>query len=316
MTKSRTQKVREAREKQRRRNQQRNIAIGVAVVAVVILLLLIVSNTPSEASIPEGVAERYEGIQTGETEEGYAILGDPDAPVSVAEYSSFSCPHCREFHDTTFDLLVDRVREGQISVTYIPLNVAGNNVEGANKAAICALNQDMFWEYHDTLFSWQGLYGASAFTQNRLVAGADALGLDMSAFNSCVASGATQSVLDNAVAAAASDGITSTPTILINGSQLPTDQLTTQGVANAIDAAYAPFAGQETTPDEVEVTEEATEEMEVTEEATEEVAEPTEAMTEEATDEADMTEEATEEPAEEVTEEATEEATVEATSES
>lgn len=30
------------------------------------------------------------------------VMGDPDAPVTVIEYASFTCPHCANFHATTF----------------------------------------------------------------------------------------------------------------------------------------------------------------------------------------------------------------------
>ena len=272
MAKNRTQRVRQAREKQRRRNQQRNIAIGVALVAVIVLMLLIVSNTPTEAPIPEGVAERYEDVQQGTSEEGYPMLGDPDAPVSIIEYSSFSCPHCAEVHDTAFPGILDRVREGKVSFTYIPLPVAGRNVEGANRAAMCMQEQGLFWEYHDTLFNWGETFGNSPFTQNRLTAGAEALGANTDAFNSCVSGGETQFLLDTANSDAAQDGIQSTPTFKVNGALV--EDITAAGILDAIDTAYAPFADQGTEPD-AEPTAEDGDATPVEVEPTAEEAEPT-----------------------------------------
>ena len=73
--------------------------IAVALVAVIVFIVLIV-NAPAEAPIPDGALTRYDGIQQTRTQpEGYPRLGDPNAPVQVAEYSSFDCPHCRDFHD-------------------------------------------------------------------------------------------------------------------------------------------------------------------------------------------------------------------------
>lgn len=303
MTKNRTQRVRQAREKQRRRNQQRNIAIGVVLVAVIVLMLLIISNTPTEAPIPEGVAERYEGIEKGVSEEGYPMLGDPDAPVSVVEYSSFSCPTCAEVHDNAFPGILERVEAGQASVTYVPLPVAGRNVEGANRAAICMQEQGLFWEYHDTLFDWAQQFGNSPFTQNRLTAGAEALGADTAAFNSCVTGGETQFLLDSANSQAASQGIQSTPTLLVNGTRV--DDISTNGILGAIDTAYAPFAGQEPeveptaeeiepTPEEVEPTAEEVEPTAEEAEPTEEEAEPTAEDAEPTAEETEPTAEATE----------------------
>ena len=228
-------------------------------------------------------------IQKGVSEEGYPMLGDPDAPVSVVEYSSFSCPTCAEVHDNAFPGILERVEAGQASVTYVPLPVAGRNVEGANRAAICMQEQGLFWEYHDTLFSWAQQFGNSPFTQNRLTAGAEALGADTAAFNSCVTDGETQFLLDSANSQAASQGIQSTPTLLVNGTRV--DDISTNGILGAIDTAYAPFAGQEPevepTAEEVEPT---AEEMEPTPEEAEPTAEDAEPTAEETEPTAEATE--------------------------
>ncbi len=47
------------------------------------------------------------------------VLGDPDAPVEVIEYASFTCPHCRTFHENTLPRLkADYVDTGQVRLVY------------------------------------------------------------------------------------------------------------------------------------------------------------------------------------------------------
>ena len=94
---SRAASRRQERESERRR--QRLIMWGIIAAAVIVAVVFIfaVVNAPAEAPIPVASAARYEGISQTRTESGFPRLGDPAAPIQVAMYSSFDCPHCREF---------------------------------------------------------------------------------------------------------------------------------------------------------------------------------------------------------------------------
>ena len=47
------------------------------------------------------------------------VLGDPDAPVEIIEYASFTCPHCRSFHENTLpQLKADFIDTGQVRLVY------------------------------------------------------------------------------------------------------------------------------------------------------------------------------------------------------
>lgn len=47
------------------------------------------------------------------------VLGSADAPVEVIEYASFTCPHCRTFHENTLPLLkADYIDQGRIRYVY------------------------------------------------------------------------------------------------------------------------------------------------------------------------------------------------------
>ncbi|MFP4161566.1 MAG: DsbA family protein [Ectothiorhodospira sp.] len=76
-------------------------------------------------------AERAPGLLPGATnaqtaeagEGGYEVvemvLGDPDAPVELIEYSSFTCPHCSTLHANLVPrLMADYVEPGRIRYVY------------------------------------------------------------------------------------------------------------------------------------------------------------------------------------------------------
>jgi protein-disulfide isomerase len=271
-SRSRTRERRMEKQQQKRRQQQLTLIIGVVAVAVIAAIIFIVSNLPEEAPIPEGVAERYAGIPQTFTEEGYPLLGSPDAPVLVEEYSSFGCPACKTFHDTSFDDIIQLVREGKI--------------EGAAEAAMCASEQGRFFEYHDVLFDWHSRYANRAFLANRLISGAGELGLDQAAFESCLNDNRYDEVVNTATTEVQGLGSVGTPAVVIDGVQVATDIET---IRNTVDRNIAtrgvvpvPLApAGETEPTPVESAPDS--EVETTPAAAEETSEPE--ATAESTDE-------------------------------
>ena len=211
---SRTREARQRRQKQRRQNRRVIVLALIIAVAVVGIAVVVVSNQPVDAFIPEQLSARYEGIERSVSAAGYHRLGKADAPVTMEEYSSFACPGCESFHSDSFDAVLERVKAGQVLFTYVPLNTGSiPNAPGASRAALCAGQQGMFWEMHDVLFDWQTRYGNTAFSQNRLLTGVERLGLGSDAFTNCFNSADISETLD----AAANEGVSTTPTLRVNG---------------------------------------------------------------------------------------------------
>lgn len=256
---SRTREARQRRQKQRRQNKRVLALMGIVVVAVVAIAVVIVSNQPVEAHIPAELSARYEGIERSYSPEGYPRLGETDAPVTVEEYASFACPGCEAFHSDSFDAVLERVREGQALFTYVPLNTGSvPNAPGASRAALCAGQQTMFWEMHDVLFDWQTRYGNTAFSQNRLLAGVEQLGLISNAFTDCFNSAATSATLS----AAQSEEVSTTPTIRVNGvtmeqgATIPSTEAILQAIDDATPADWGAAPEQEAVePADVDMTE-------------------------------------------------------------
>jgi len=295
-SRSRARERKRERERERRRNRQLAIVAGIIVVALVLAGLFLVANLPADAPIPEDAIARVSNLRQGITEEGYPVLGNPDAPVEVRDYSSFSCPGCAVFHDDVFPQLLPRIESGEISFVYVPLQTGGiPNAGGAARTALCAGEQGKFWEMHEVLFDWHNRFVNTAFQGNRLTAGIEALGLDVEEYNACFNSARISDVL----AAAQAEGVTSTPTIQIDGVTVgtPTQLPTAADILSAIDAR-GPFenlvpgtiqaeqAEEEAQEEAVESTEEAAieeTEMAAEPEATEAVDEVDEEATAEAT---------------------------------
>lgn len=262
---------REERQREARRTQQMYLVGGLVVAAVLIGLLFFSANQPAEAPIPTDEIARYEGIERGQDEEGYPRLGSASAPVRVVEFASFGCPGCAQFHRDVYPQLLERVREGNVSFTYVPLLTGEGNVSGAARVALCADDQGKFWETHDTLFHWQSLYVANAFNQNRLTSGVRNLGLDEGRINSCVNSQETSDL----ITVASQKGISTTPTLRVNNTLVPQNDWAT--LSSAIDNALANAPAPRVTP--AVTTPETTQEA-VTDATSEAAADTTEAAVE------------------------------------
>jgi protein-disulfide isomerase len=280
-------------------------------VVLVAAFILLITQLPAEAPIPEGVQTRYVDVEQGESDAGFPRLGSPTAPVQVVEYSSFDCVGCKNFHEAAITGIVERVRAGNLSFTYVPQYGTGSvtNGQGAARAALCAAEQGQFWEFHDTLFHWQNLYGNQAFPQNRILTGVANLELDRGAFDGCVRSGAPDDTLNAARQQATTVvGALVTPAFTIQG-VLQVDEngqpvADAVAILTAIDRAIANASGApdpESTAEApaaestAEATAEGTQEavIEATAESTAEATDEAAETTPEATESAESTPEAT-----------------------
>ena len=141
-------------------------------------------------------------------------IGPDLAPITIVEFSDFQCPYCRQgvkILKTLRQLYGDRIR-----IVY--RDYLGPNhpyALQAAEAARCAGEQGKFWEYHDLLFDRQS---AGTGWDFRLLA--KELGLQSTAFDSCLHSGRFHDQIAKDLQEGLKLGITSTPTFFINGRPL------------------------------------------------------------------------------------------------
>jgi protein-disulfide isomerase len=87
---------------------------------------------------------------------GAEIHGNPDAPVMVAEFSDFQCPFCQRWVEQSMEPIRDMLGEDvAFAFMHFPLTQIHANAGFASFGAICAGEQDSFWEMHDLLFERQ-----------------------------------------------------------------------------------------------------------------------------------------------------------------
>ncbi len=148
------------------------------------------------------------------------VKGNPNAPVTVVEYSDFQCPFCSRFFTQTLPQLEKNyIDTGKIKFVYkdLPLDSLHPNARSAHIAAECADEQGKFWEYHDALFEKQPQWSniASSELQNTFTEFATDMGLQAESFESCMQSPSIADEVNKDTLEAASFGATGTPTFFI-----------------------------------------------------------------------------------------------------
>jgi len=122
------------------------------------------------------------------------VRGNPDAPITIIEFSDFQCPFCARFHVQTLpSILEEYIDTGKVNLVYrdFPIQSIHPNALPAAVAAECANEQGKYWQYHDTLFERQNTWSKldtgsviSTFSQY-----AADVGLEQQQFDSCLGSG-------------------------------------------------------------------------------------------------------------------------------
>jgi len=111
------------------------------------------------------------------------LRGNVNAPVTMIEYSDFTCGYCLKFFKETWPKIQARyVETGKLRFLYkdYPRADQGPGLTAA-LAARCAGDQGMYWPMHDRLFSANGRLDADSYSQH-----AKAIGLNQSLFRQCL----------------------------------------------------------------------------------------------------------------------------------
>jgi len=146
------------------------------------------------------------------------LKGNPDAPLTIVEFSDFQCPFCLRFYQETLPLIEQNyINTGKVNLVFrdMPLGIHPNAIP-AHIAAECANTQGTFWEYHDILFDRQSEWNklGALELEEQLKAYAQELGVD-SSFNTCIKSSNMAQEVQKDYSQATGYGATGTPTFYI-----------------------------------------------------------------------------------------------------
>jgi len=184
-------------------------------------------TTPEQAAQAErllGAANAQEaGAEIDTSSVVEMQLGNPDAPVTVIEYASYTCPHCATFHEGAYkQLKADYIDTGKINFIYREVYFDRFGL-WASAIARCAGTPETFFGITNMLYASQSEWaraggGDPAMIADELRKIGRLAGLNGDTLEACLTDGDNLRTLvawyqENA----AEDGISSTPSFVING---------------------------------------------------------------------------------------------------
>lgn len=212
----------------------KNRQVGVAVVGGPLLAGLLVLVTYPRAGGSHGAEPSRRGelvlpdagfYEAPIDTEGVPCIGPEAAPVVILEFSDYQCPFCRQAHAEVRQVVRAFPREVRFCHFHHPLDMACNPQITrpfhpaaclAAAAAICAMEQNEFWEMNDLLFR-----NARAIDQDMVHRLARGLELDEDRFSSCLRDESTLDRIEHELEISRDVPVDGTPTFLVNGRILP-----------------------------------------------------------------------------------------------
>ncbi len=213
------------------------------------------------AKIAPPAGQKWEDTIT-ETAAGGMMMGNPAAPIKLIEYGSLSCPHCARFAgEAMTPIKTEFVSSGRVSYEYRSFFIHPQDLP-ATMLARCAPKENFFplveaiyanfdnfsKVYEDPKF--QAAYEASNKLPpaQRIAAQADAFGftsffashgMSVDQIHACLANTDFAMKISNNFKTFADSGVNQTPTLVINGFQIPSEESEWPKIADALRAAGA-----------------------------------------------------------------------------
>lgn len=164
-------------------------------------------------------------------------LGDPNAPIQIIEYASFTCPFCANFHSDVWpELKANYIDTGKVYFIYRPVYFDGPGL-WADMLARCTGDNDTFFGIADILYARQAEWSrasSQAGVAEGIVSVGNQAGLDENTVLDCLQDNdMAQALVADFQANAERDGINSTPSFLIDG--VLTDNMSYASFAQLLD---------------------------------------------------------------------------------
>jgi protein-disulfide isomerase len=202
---------------ERRREQERKQTILVLGIIVVIAVIVIGGAVVLSLPKPEAPPTASAHALPANAEPNGRAWGPADAPIKIEEYLDYQCPACGAYNRSFEEGVVAAFAQtGKVRYEVHSMSFIGQESVDAAQAALCAADQNKFWEMHNTIFANQKGENQGAFSKARLKAFAATAGLDTGAFNSCLDSGKYADKVTQERDEGDTRGVSQTPTFFVN----------------------------------------------------------------------------------------------------
>ncbi|MDO5738708.1 MAG: thioredoxin domain-containing protein [Ornithinimicrobium sp.] len=207
---------------------------GVVVLAVALIAVLVWTATRGGDLDAQGSTSTLSdggGISVGAGADADAATGSDVFQIRV--YEDFQCPWCGRLEASIGEALTTKAKSGEVTVTYQIMSfldggLGNDSSSRAANAALCADDAGAFVPFHAAVYAHQPAQEGAGYTDAQFLTWGKDVGLSGSAldtFTSCVSSGTHLDYVDDMQQRANKDGVTGTPTVVVNGDTLDNDEL-------------------------------------------------------------------------------------------
>jgi protein-disulfide isomerase len=183
-----------------------------------VLSMILVSPVPAQAAAPPHplLADAQTVLALSKDDR---ILGNPDAPITIVEYASLTCPHCAHFTNEILPELKKKwidTGKAKLVLRDYPLD------EPALRAAMIArcAPPDRFYAYTDMFFGAQEKWVTARDYRDALARLVKLGGMSREEFDNCLKNTALENkIVEGRLVASKELDVNSTPTFFINGTK-------------------------------------------------------------------------------------------------
>ena len=207
------------------------LALGIAILAPLALAAPALAASSSAASSP--AAAQPEDMS----------LGRANAPVTVVEYASASCPHCARFNNEVFpEFRKKYVDTGKVHYVFREFLTEPVQVAAAGFLLARCAGPGKYFQVLDDYFHGQAKAYETGDIKSLILSSGAHAGLDEAKITACLSDQAAAEALNARVERyAREDGVDSTPTFVVNGKKLP--PLDHEVTLKDLDDAIQPLLG-------------------------------------------------------------------------
>lgn len=199
---------------------------GIAIIFFILSLINVFSNRSAATAaagknngniIAKNLVSFWEDnkITAPELKSTDPILGNSEAPITIYEYSSLSCPNSAKMNPIVKEIVKIYPQEVRLVWKDLPLSDTYPDATLAHLAARCAQKQNKFWEYQELLWNNQ-----NDFSRDNLILLAKESDLDETVFANCLDNQETAGLVNEGIAEAKTLDIPGTPHFYINSQEL------------------------------------------------------------------------------------------------
>ena len=180
-------------------------------------------------------------------------LGEADAPITMVEYASWTCPACLQFHRDVIPVLKSEyIETGKVQLVFREFPTPPANISVAGFALARCAGEDRYYEAIDDLFQAQSNILNLAQTGGNIEGAlrnlASTYGIEGEAFTDCLSNKDVTYAIGESVMKGDSQGVNSTPTVFINGEKLQGyEWRTADGMRALLDAKLGDTSATDTT---------------------------------------------------------------------